>query len=100
FLQSGNSAIGFPHLRRHPSENLDRGGTKRGIFLDRDGGHSSLRQRQCGGFVAQAHVGKREISNEEIIVRLFFEKRFQFAASLPPAFPSCDRVARNFLRPA
>jgi hypothetical protein len=74
--------------------------------------HGPFRQSQRGGFVARAHVGKREISNEQIIVRLFFEKRFQFAASLPPNFPgrrhhrrqrnsndACDHAA-NFITPS
>ena len=48
----------------------------------------------------KAHIGKREISNEEIIVRLFFEKRFQFAARLAPTCLGGGMVAGDFLRPA
>ena len=34
------------------------------------------------------------------IFRLVFEKRFQFAARLSPAFLSGGMIAGNFLRPA
>ena len=57
-------------------------------------------QSQRGGFVAETHIGQREIANEEIIFRLFFEERFQFAARLPPTFLGGGMIAGDFLRPA
>ena len=87
-------------LRRHPGEDLDRTGTIYGVFLDRIRGHGPFRQSQRGGFVTKAHIGQREISNETIIFRLFFEKRFQFAARLSPSFLGGGMVAGDFLRPA
>ena len=54
---------------------------------------------QRGGLVTQTHIGQSEIANEAIIVRLFFEERFQFAARLSPTFLSGGMVAGNFLRP-
>ena len=62
--------------------------------------HGAFRQSQRGGLVTEAHIGQREIANEEIIFRLFFEERFQLAAGLPPTFLGGGMVARNFLRPA
>ena len=59
-----------------------------------------LDQSQCGGFVTETHIGQREIANEEIIFRLFFEERFQFAARLSPTFLGGGMVAGDFLRPA
>ena len=55
---------------------------------------------ECGGFVTEAHIGQREISNEAKIFRLFFEKRFQFAARLSPTFLGGGMIAGDFLRPA
>ena len=52
------------------------------------------------GFVTEAHIGQREISYEHVIFRLFFEKRFQFAASLSPAFLGSGLVDGDFLRPS
>ena len=54
---------------------------------------------QRGGFVTKAHIGQREIANEQIIVRLFFEESFQFAARLSPGFLGIDMVAGHFLCP-
>ena len=59
-----------------------------------------LDQSQRGGFVTEAHIGQREIANEDIIFRLFFEERFQFAARLSPTFLGGGMVAGDFLRPA
>ena len=70
------------------------------VFLDRDRGHGPFRQSQRRGFVTKAHIGQREISNETIIFRLFFEERFQFAARLSPTFLGGGMVAGDFLRPA
>ena len=79
---------------------LDRKGTIHRVFLDRVHGHGPFGQSQRGGFVAQGHIGKRQRSDEQIIVRLFFEKRFQFAARLSPSFLCSGMVACDFLRPA
>ncbi len=59
-----------------------------------------LDESERGGFVTKAHIGQREIANEAIIFRLFFEKRFQFAARLSPTFLGGGMVAGDFLRPA
>ena len=69
-------------------------------FSSRIRGHGPLRQSQCSGFVAKAHTGQREISNQEIIFRLFFEERFQFAARLPPAFLGGGMVAGRLVAPS
>ena len=55
---------------------------------------------ECGGFVTKTHIDQREISNEDIIFRLFFEERFQFAARLSPTFLGGGMVAGDFLCPA
>ena len=52
------------------------------------------------GFVTETHIDQREISNEVLIVRLFFEQRVQFAARLSPTFLGGEMVAGDFLRPA
>src|SRR5947209_71040 len=54
---------------------------------------------QRGGLVLEAHIGQREISDEEIFFRLFFEARFQFAARLPPTFLGGGMVADDLFRP-
>ena len=59
-----------------------------------------LGQSERSGLVTKAHIGQREISNEQIIVRLFFEKSFQFAAGLPPTFLGGGMVTTDFLSPA
>ena len=59
-----------------------------------------LDESERGGLVTKAHIGQREIANEVIIFRLFFEKRFQLSARLSPGFLSGSVVAGNFLRPA
>ena len=59
-----------------------------------------LDQSERGGFVTKAHIGQREISNENTIFRLFFEERFQFAARLSPTFLGGGMIAGDFLRPA
>ena len=76
-------------------------GTIQRVFLDRIRGYRPLSTR-CEGssFVTKAHIGQREIPNEAIIFRLFFEKRFQFAARLSPTFLSGGVIAGYFLRPA
>ena len=55
---------------------------------------------QRGGFVTKTHIDQREVANEKVIVRLFFEERFQFAARLSPALLGSGMVAGDFLRPA
>src|SRR5207248_7865711 len=69
-------------------------------LLDRIHGHGLFDQSQRGGFVAKAHIGQREVSNEAIVFRLFFEERFQFAARLSPTFLGGGMVTGDFLRPA
>src|SRR5204862_2149180 len=78
----------------------ERPRTSREVFLNRIRGHGPLRQSQRGGFVTETHIDEREISNEVIIFRLFFEERFQFAARLSPTFLGSGMVAGDFLRPA
>jgi hypothetical protein len=92
--------VGFPNLGRHPGEDLDRNGSIYRVFLDRISGHGVFGQSQCGGFVTQAHIGQREIVNEDIIFRLFFEERFQFAARLSPAFLGGGTDRRRLLAPS
>ena len=75
-------------------------GTNTGVFLDWEHGHRLLGQSERGGFVTKAHIGQREIANQEIIFWLFLEKRFQFAARLSPTFLRGGMVAGDFLRPA
>ena len=70
------------------------------VLLDRIRGHGPFRQSERGGFVAETHIGQREIANEPKIFRLFFEERFQFAARLSPTFLGGGMVAGDFLRPA
>ena len=100
FCKAAMARSGSPMLRRHPGEDLDRNGTIHRVFLDRIHGHRPLRQSECGGLVTEAHIGQREISNEAIIFRLFFEERFQFAARLSPTFLGGGMIAGDFLRPA
>ena len=57
-------------------------------------------QSEGGGLVTKTHIGQREIANKTKIFRLFFEKRFQFAARLSPTFLGGGMVAGDFLRPA
>jgi hypothetical protein len=61
-----------------------RSGTLHRVFLDRIGGDGAFSQSQRGGFVTEAQIGQREISDEDIIFQVFFEERFQFAARLSP----------------
>src|SRR5438477_2805448 len=99
FLQSGDGTVGFPRLRRHPGEDLNRSGTVYRIFLDRICGHGLLRQSQRCGFVTETHIGQRETADKGITFWLFFAERFQFAARLSPTFLGGGVVAGDFLRP-
>jgi hypothetical protein len=87
-------------LRRYSREDLYWNGTKHGVFLDRIYNHSPFDQSQRSGFVTEPHIGQREISNQAIIFRLFFEEKFQFAACPSPTFLGGGMVAGDFLRPA
>src|SRR5206468_4307148 len=87
------------HLRRNPSEGLDRTGTVCRVFLNRQRGYPAFRQSQSRRFVAKAHIGQREISNEIIIFRLLLEERFQFAARLAPTFLGGAMIASDILSP-
>src|SRR5205814_5841816 len=100
FLYSDDGAVGFSHARRHPRKDLDWDRTAHRVLLNWIRGYGALRQSQRRRFVAKAHIGQREISDKAIIVRLFFEKRFQFVARLSPTFLGGATVACNFLRPA
>ena len=101
FCKAAMARSGSPMLRRHSGEDLDRNGT---IYtrLSRSGSRPSRARPELerGGFVTEAHIGQREISNEDIIFRLFFEERFQFAARLSPTFLGGGMIAGDFLRPA
>src|SRR5204863_1762 len=70
------------------------------IFLDRDHGHRSLDQFECGGFVPKAHTRQREMPHEAKIFRLFFQKRFEFAARQSPTFLSGGMIAGDVLCPS
>ena len=63
-------------------------------------GHRFLDESERGGLVTETHIGQREIANEAIIFRLFFEERFQLSPRLSPSFLGGGVVAGNFLRPA
>src|SRR5438132_1361106 len=95
-----NGAVGFPHARCHPSEDFDRLGTIRCVFLDRIRGDGAFDQSQRSGLITEAHVGQRENSDETRIFRLFFEEGLQVAACLAPTSLGGGVVAVNFLRPA
>ena len=91
---------GSPCARRHPGEVLDRAeDPSRGSFSIGFGGHGPFRQSQRGGFVAETHIGQREIVQSAArIFRLFFEERFQFAARLSPTFLRGSMVTGDVLR--
>jgi hypothetical protein len=80
----------------HPGEDLERSWTKSCVFLDRHRGDAAVRQSQGGGFVTESHIGQRKISKQDVIFRLFFEERFQFAARLSPTFLRGGTVAGDF----
>src|SRR5262245_16308509 len=86
WLYSGNGAVGLSRLRRNPSEGLDRTGTAHHVFLNRQCGYSPFRQSHRRRFVAKAHVGQGEISNQIRIFRLLLKESFQFTARLAPTF--------------
>ena len=77
-------------LHRDRRARLSRAGFAAIAFLD---------ESQRSGLVTETHTGQGEITNELIIFRLFFEKRFQFAARLSPTFLGGGVVAGDFLRP-
>ena len=60
--------------------------TPHGVVLDGDRSRGSFSQSQRGGFVTKTHIAQREIPHQLIILWLFFEERFQFAARLSPSF--------------
>src|SRR6266513_4640664 len=99
-LYGGDGAILVTDAGRHPGEDVERPGTSQRVFLDRIHGDCALGQSQCSGVVTKTHIGKREISHQIKIFRLFFEESFQFAASPRPTFAGGDMVAGNFLCPA
>jgi hypothetical protein len=59
----------------------DRSGTGYHVFLNRQHGYPPFRQSQSCRFVAKAHIGQREISNEIIIFRLLLQEGFQFGGA-------------------
>src|SRR5256886_13292447 len=75
--------MGLSCLRRRPGEDIDGIGTTQRVLLDRIRGHRPLNQFERGGFVTEAHIRQREITNQLKVFWLFFEERFQFAARLP-----------------
>src|SRR5690349_13180600 len=58
-----------------------------------------FRQGECRCFVSKPHVNQSQISDEEIVIGLFFEKGFQFDARLFPSFLCSGMVAANGLCP-
>jgi hypothetical protein len=88
----------FAHLRGYPGENLNSSRAIHRVFFEWHDGHPLLDKSERGGFVVKAHIGQREIANEVIIFRLFFEESFQFAARLSPTSRSGGMVAGDFLR--
>ena len=82
------------------ARDLDPSATLQRVLLDRAQRHTPFGQSQCGGFVTETHIDQREIANQDIIFRLFFEERFQFAARLSPSFLGGGMVTGYFLRPA
>ena len=99
FCKAAIARSGSPIVRRNPCEDLDWDRTSYRVLLNWIRGYGALRQRQRAGLVAKTHHGQREISNENIIFRLFFEERFQFAARLAPTFLGGGMVARDILSP-
>jgi hypothetical protein len=95
-----DGAVGLPYARRYPRMDFDRSGTSYRVFLDRVRGHRAFGQSQRGGFVVKGHVNQGEISNQHVIFRLIFEKKFYFIARFPPAFFGRGMVAGLFVRPA
>ena len=102
FCKAAMARSGSPSCAATRARIVDRRGTHlTASFSSGTHGHRLLRQSQRGGFVTKAHIGQREISNEKIIIRLFFEERFQFATR------ACCQlslgggvIAGDFLRPA
>ena len=100
FCKAAIARSGSPTCAATRARYLDWDRTSYRVLLNWIRRHGALRQRQRTGLVAETHHGQREISNENIIFRLFFEERFQFAARLAPTFLGGGIVAGDFLRPA
>src|SRR5262249_46260586 len=93
-------AVSLSESPRHPREHLDRSGTVYHVFLEWEHIHRLLRQSQRSSLVAKTHVNQSEISDEEIVIRLFFDESFQLAARLLPSFVGGGMIAADFLCPA
>ena len=88
------------HLCCHPREYLDWSWAIYRIFLERKHVHRLLRKSECRGLITKTHIDQRQISNEGIVIRLFFEERFQFATRLAKTFLGSGMVASDLLCPA
>ena len=100
FCKAAMARSGSPMRRGHPCEDLDRSGTSQGVFLDRIRGHGPFRQSQRGGLVTETHIGQREIANEEIIFRLFFEETIPVRGAPVANFPGRRHGRRRLLAPS
>src|SRR5882724_244487 len=100
FLSRRDSAVRLSCLCYHADEELERSRTVERIFLKRARGRGFLGESQCSGLVTESNIGKGHITDELVIIRLFFEKRFQFVARLSPTFLGGGVLAAHFLRPA
>src|SRR5438034_5938716 len=78
FLSRRDSAVRLSCLCYHADEELERSRTVERIFLKRARGRGFLGESQCSGLVTESNIGKGHITDELVIIRLFFEKRFQF----------------------
>ena len=74
FCNARDGAVRLSHLCCHPREYFDRSGTIYRIFLERKHAHRLLRKSECRGFITKTHIDQRQISNEDIVIRLFFEE--------------------------
>jgi len=60
-----NGAIGFPHARRHSSEDFERGGSKQSVFLDGHRANWRVQREPTRRLCHRTHIGQREIANED-----------------------------------
>src|SRR5262249_6756708 len=98
-LQSCDRAVGFTQFCGYARENFNWSGATHRVFLNRKRSYASLRKIQSGGFITKAHGSQREIAEEEMMFRLFFKERFQFATCLFPASFGSNGVTGNVLSP-
>ena len=101
FSDSGNRAVGLSHACAPPGlKSPAAGHQSKRLFRSDSQVHGPLGQSQRSGFVAKAHIAQRERANEEIISRLLFEQRFQFAAGLSPTFVGGGNGRQPLLAPS